>query len=45
MVDCQFCKYLKEHMCIDGEYFHYYCEKNKKEIEDDWMNCNYFENR
>lgn len=45
MVDCQFCKYLKEHAFINGEYYHYYCAFNNKEIEDDWENCTNFEER
>lgn len=45
MVDCQFCKYLKEHAFINGGYYHYYCAFNNKEIEDDWENCTNFEER
>lgn len=45
MVDCQFCKYLKEHASINGKYYHYYCAFNNKEIEDDWENCTNFEER
>lgn len=45
MVDCQCCKYFKEHASINGEYYHYYCALNNKEIEDDWENCTHFEER
>lgn len=45
MVDCQYCKHFKEHASINGEYYHYYCALNNKEIEDDWENCTHFEER